>query len=70
MDGPVPGLAIVLLVTGFTLVGEGLNDVLNPADPPSAAAAAPMVPSGGSRSPDGGDDTGSEGIDAGDARRD
>ena len=25
-----PGLAIVLLVTGFTLVGEGLNDVLNP----------------------------------------
>jgi peptide/nickel transport system permease protein len=25
-----PGLAIVLLVTGFTLVGEGLNDVINP----------------------------------------
>jgi peptide/nickel transport system permease protein len=25
-----PGLAIVLLVTGFTLVGEGINDVLNP----------------------------------------
>jgi peptide/nickel transport system permease protein len=25
-----PGLAIVLLVVGFTLVGEGLNDVLNP----------------------------------------
>jgi peptide/nickel transport system permease protein len=25
-----PGLAIVLLVTGFTLMGEGLNDVLNP----------------------------------------
>ena len=25
-----PGLAIVLLVTGLTLVGEGLNDVLNP----------------------------------------
>jgi peptide/nickel transport system permease protein len=25
-----PGLAIVLLVAGFTLVGEGLNDVLNP----------------------------------------
>jgi peptide/nickel transport system permease protein len=24
------GLAIVLLVTGFTLVGEGLNDILNP----------------------------------------
>jgi peptide/nickel transport system permease protein len=28
--GTFPGLAIVLLVTGFTLVGEGLNDVLNP----------------------------------------
>ncbi|HXR41090.1 MAG TPA: ABC transporter permease, partial [Acidothermaceae bacterium] len=25
-----PGCAIVLLVTGLTLVGEGLNDVLNP----------------------------------------
>ncbi|MGH9067877.1 MAG: ABC transporter permease, partial [Acidimicrobiales bacterium] len=25
-----PGLAIVILVTGLTLVGEGLNDVLNP----------------------------------------
>jgi peptide/nickel transport system permease protein len=25
-----PGLAIVVLVTGFTLVGEGINDVLNP----------------------------------------
>ena len=28
--GLFPGLAIVLLVTGFTLVGEGLNDLLNP----------------------------------------
>jgi peptide/nickel transport system permease protein len=28
--GLFPGFAIVLLVTGFTLVGEGLNDVLNP----------------------------------------
>ena len=28
--GLFPGLAIVILVTGFTLVGEGLNDVLNP----------------------------------------
>jgi len=28
--GLFPGLAVVLLVTGFTLVGEGLNDVLNP----------------------------------------
>jgi peptide/nickel transport system permease protein len=28
--GLFPGLAIVLLVTGFTLVGEGLNEVLNP----------------------------------------
>jgi peptide/nickel transport system permease protein len=28
--GLFPGVAIVLLVTGFTLVGEGLNDILNP----------------------------------------
>jgi peptide/nickel transport system permease protein len=28
--GIFPGMAIVLLVTGLTLVGEGLNDVLNP----------------------------------------
>jgi peptide/nickel transport system permease protein len=28
--GTFPGMAIVLLVTGFTLIGEGLNDVLNP----------------------------------------
>jgi peptide/nickel transport system permease protein len=28
--GLFPGVAIVMLVTGFTLVGEGLNDVLNP----------------------------------------
>ena len=28
--GVFPGTAILLLVTGFTLVGEGLNDVLNP----------------------------------------
>lgn len=28
--GLYPGLAIVLLVTGFTLLGEGLNDVINP----------------------------------------
>jgi peptide/nickel transport system permease protein len=28
--GLFPGLAIVFLVTGFTLVGEGINDVLNP----------------------------------------
>jgi len=28
--GLFPGLAIVFLVTGFTLVGEGINDTLNP----------------------------------------
>jgi peptide/nickel transport system permease protein len=28
--GLFPGLAIVLLVTGLTLLGEGLNDVINP----------------------------------------
>ena len=28
--GTFPGVSIVLLVTGFTLLGEGLNDVINP----------------------------------------
>ena len=28
--GLFPGLAIVLLVTGLTLLGEGLNETLNP----------------------------------------
>ena len=28
--GMFPGIAIVALVTGFTLLGEGLNDVINP----------------------------------------
>jgi peptide/nickel transport system permease protein len=51
--GLFPGLAIVLLVTGFTLVGEGLNDVLNPVIrqrriakptiPAPAGAGAPAV---------------------------
>jgi peptide/nickel transport system permease protein len=54
--GLFPGLAIVLLVTGFTLVGEGINDVLNPLirqrriEPPSmpddgepASPTAPVV---------------------------
>lgn len=26
-----PGLAIILLITALTLVGEGLNETLNPA---------------------------------------
>lgn len=26
----IPGLAIVVLIIGFTLLGEGLNDILNP----------------------------------------
>ena len=30
VDRPLPGLAIVLLVTGLTLLGEGLNETLNP----------------------------------------
>ncbi len=53
--GLFPGLAIVLLVTGFTLVGEGINDTLNPLirerpiNPPeiperSAAALPPARP--------------------------
>jgi peptide/nickel transport system permease protein len=47
--GLFPGLAIVLLVTGFTLVGEGINDVLNPLirerriDPPVIPAEEPTA---------------------------
>jgi peptide/nickel transport system permease protein len=36
-----PGLAIVLLVTGLTLVGEGLNEVMNPVL--REAASGPLV---------------------------
>jgi peptide/nickel transport system permease protein len=49
-----PGLAIVLLVTGLTLLGEGLNDVLNPVlrrrrieavqMPPAARVETPTLP--------------------------
>ena len=51
--GLFPGLAIVLLVTGFTLVGEGLNDVLNPADPHAADLESPRSRSEPSRASDG-----------------
>ena len=52
--GLFPGLAIVLLITGFTLVGEGINDILNPLvrerpiDPPEIpeTAAAEVPPAG------------------------
>ena len=60
--GLFAGFAIVLLVTGFTLVGEGLNDVANPlirnrrikrptipapdATPPDVGAGSPAAPSG------------------------
>ena len=30
VDGPFPGLAIVLLVVGLTLLGEGLSETINP----------------------------------------
>jgi peptide/nickel transport system permease protein len=45
--GLFPGLAIVLLITGFTLVGEGINDTLNPLirerpiDPPEIPDSEP-----------------------------
>jgi peptide/nickel transport system permease protein len=48
--GLFPGLAIVLLVTGFTLVGEGINDTLNPLirerpiDPPEIPADQEIAP--------------------------
>jgi peptide/nickel transport system permease protein len=51
--GLFPGLAIVLLVTGLTLLGEGLNDVVNPVlrrrkmEPVSMPAAAAEPAAGG-----------------------
>jgi peptide/nickel transport system permease protein len=36
-----PGLAIVLVVLGFNLIGDGLNDVLNPRRDAVAAVTAP-----------------------------
>jgi len=48
--GLFPGLAIVLLITGFTLVGEGINDTLNPLvrerplDPPEIPDEAEVEP--------------------------
>jgi len=38
-----PGLAIVLVVLGFNLIGDGLNDVLNPRRDSVAAATAPLA---------------------------
>jgi peptide/nickel transport system permease protein len=53
--GLFPGFAIVLLVTGFTLVGEGLNDILNPliryrrVRKPDVQATPAAEPTGGER---------------------
>lgn len=41
--GLFPGIAIVLLVVGLTLVGEGLNDVLNPVFR-TRRVAKPIIP--------------------------
>jgi peptide/nickel transport system permease protein len=55
--GLFPGLAIVLLVTGFTLVGEGINDVLNPLirarriEPPVIPAEEPAPSPAGAPAP-------------------
>jgi peptide/nickel transport system permease protein len=46
-----PGLAIVLLVTGLTLVGEGLNETVNPALRKRKVIRA-ILPSGGPRTRD------------------
>ncbi|MFN8152426.1 MAG: ABC transporter permease [Solirubrobacterales bacterium] len=44
--GLFPGLAIVMLVVGFTLLGEGLNDVINPLVR-SRPTEAPEIPAAG-----------------------
>jgi peptide/nickel transport system permease protein len=49
--GLFPGLAIVLLVTGFTLVGEGVNDVLNPLIRQRRVAAPSMPHDEGNMAP-------------------
>jgi peptide/nickel transport system permease protein len=43
--GLFPGLAIVLLVTGLTLLGEGLNETINPVLRRRAIVKAEMSPS-------------------------
>jgi peptide/nickel transport system permease protein len=43
--GLYPGLAIVVLVTGLTLLGEGLNETINPVLRQRAIAKVEMVPS-------------------------
>ena len=53
-----PGLAIVALVTGLTLVGEGLNDVVNPllrARGTAGQKVAPEAPAAGAGTDDGGE---------------
>jgi peptide/nickel transport system permease protein len=42
--GLFPGLAIVLLVTGITLLGEGLNETMNPVLRKRAKAAVVLPP--------------------------
>ncbi|MCW2705035.1 MAG: peptide transporter permease [Blastococcus sp.] len=54
MDVGLPGLAIVLVVLGLTLVGESLNDLADPrlrsrrraVDAPVDVAEVPVVPGG------------------------
>jgi peptide/nickel transport system permease protein len=53
--GLFPGLAIVLLVTGLTLLGEGLNDVLNPVLRRRKMTAVTLPAAAGSRPPMGGE---------------
>jgi len=55
--GLFPGLAIVALVTGFTLLGEGLNDVVNPLIRARKTSKPEIPPAGGA----GADRTGERG---------
>ena len=38
-----PGLAIIILITALTLVGEGLNETVNPALAAGACRASPSA---------------------------
>lgn len=53
-----PGLAIVFLVTALTLVGEGLNDVINPLLRAKGVSGSKIEPDTKPGEPDAGEETG------------
>lgn len=62
-----PGVAIILLVTGLTLVGEGLNDIVNPLLRPRGASG-PRLPRRRAAQPVAGETTAELAVDVRDMR--